>query len=1176
MFFKTFGNRKTAAVYLRLSTKTMRVMKLTAILLMAFCLQVAARGKAQSVTFSEKNSTLKRAFQAIEQQTGYVVFVSKQLLQEAKPVTVTARQMPLADFLAAVLKDQSLDYTVEKQTVFIRKKNVAEAYLPPTPITVTGVVTDSTGNALVSATISIKKSKTAAATDNSGRFKINAYPGDVLVVSFVGYGTREYTVRDNQQPITISLLQQSATMADFAINVNTGYQSIPRERATGSYTIVSGKKFENKLRPDLKAALEGQVAGMVLTKEGKLEMRGVSTINAELEPLIIVDGFPLSGGGLELLNVDNIESVTVLKDAVAASIYGARSSNGVIVVTTKQGKKGVMSVGYKGTVGVTLRPDLAYMNRAGSRDYVEAEMDLYKERPNTYLNMYNNYSYLSNVNYLLMAKDNGLMSAAEADAGIEKLKNSDGMGQLQQYLFRNQVTQQHNISLSGGSDKSLVNASVKFIDNKGNIIYTGDKRLILDVKNDWKPAKGVAVRLFTNVNYSTSQAPVRSATDILTYYSNTTFHPYDLVVDPATGERTDMFATNPKKIARYAAIAGMKPMNYNPLNDLGMEKNTVQNLQLRVGGSVNVTVANGLNLEAGGTWTRGNGFNRGLYSKNSYRMRMGYNDGTSISNPAKHYIPDGDMLTESRTVNQAYTLRAQANFNRNFGRHSIIAIAGAELTRDILDNNTYPTRFGYNDQAGTFATFNYADYNAGLYNTDMYSTSNRPQSPVSIGSFTFRDNRFVSWYANESYEYDRRFLVSGSIRLDQTNFFGTDARYRYKPLWSVGGTYKISNEKYFTVPFISKWYVRSSYGINGNIALNTGPFLIVSAGSYSNLTGDIAYTITSPPNSSLRWEKTTTTNVGTDLSLLNFRLNVTLDYYLRRSKALLSNDNIDPTYGYSSLTRNVGQINNSGIELALEGDVLRTKHFTWNVAANIAHNINKVTTYNVKYTSATSVTFYSVNREGYASNSMFSYRYSNIDNNGNVEYFGTDNAKTGGGSVKITDLVYSGTTRPKYAYSVINTLRYKQFDFSFMLIAKTGAIMRRNVFDGNNIMHKDVAKRWRQAGDENHTIYPKLSASSIDPFYFPYSDIFVESANYLKLREASLTYHFAGKLVRKAGLTNASVTLQARNLLLLTANANKQDPEATELNSTDVLNNEMGVTPFRPRPEFYLGLNVNF
>lgn len=1160
------------------SKKLLMVMKMISFLLLVCCLHVSATTASQTVTLQGKNMPLQKVFAAIEAQAGYSVSGNMALLKAVKPVTVAVRNMPVDELLNLVLENQQIGFHIDgKDIVLYRKQaqadmSAAVLQAPPPPVLIKGAVVDAAGKVLAGAAIRVKGRNASAVSDEQGSFTIEANIGEVLVVSYIGYTSTEHTLTGTRN-IVIALAQQVTAIEEVAVSVNTGYQSIPRERATGSYAILGTGKIENKLRPDLRAALEGQVAGLVLSKDGSIEMRGVSTFNSgDRSPLIIVDGYPITGG-LESINIDAVQSVTVLKDAVAASIYGTRSSNGVIVVTTKQGRKGELNIGYRATGGMVLKPDLNYLARASAADYVDAEMELYEQDANSYLTRYNAYGYLSRVNYLMLARSQGWMPEADVDAEIAKLKSNDGLGQLEKHLFRNQLSQQHNISISGGSDKSQVAASAKFISNRGNTLYTHDNRVIFDIRNDWKPVKGVTVRLLSNINYTTSAEPARSVTSMLEYYSNLLLHPYDLVVDPATGQHQDIFATNPLKISRYGAIAGLKPMQYNPLNDLGQEMTRNQNLQLRLGGSINVQIVNGLNVEAGGTWIRGNGFSRSVYSQQSYQMRMAFNDATSATNPSKHYIPDGDMIQESRSVNQAYTLRTQVNFNRTYGKHSIIAIAGAELSRYVNDDNTYPTRFGYNNQAGTFATFNYADYNAGLYNADMLRM--HPLAPVNIGSYRYRDDRFTSWYANASYEFDRRFLVSGSMRLDLTNFFGTNPDYRYKPLWSAGGTYKLSNEKFFHINWMNKLYLRGSYGLNGNISLNAGPFLIVTPGTFNSLTGDIAYSITSPPNNSLRWEKTLTTNLGADMAFANSRVNLSVDYYLRKSKDLLSPDFIDPTIGYTSLQRNVGRINNKGLEVLLEGDVLRRKDFTWKLSGTMAYNNNTVQEYNVNYQYGSSF-MTSVNRKGYAANALFSYRNAGLDENGNPVYWNSKGQKVDGGDILADDVAYSGTLRPKFTYGLTNTFRYKNVDIAFMVIAKTGNVMRKWAYDGGNISHEDVAKRWRKPGDENNTIYPMLSAFSMNSFYFPMSDVFAEDAAFLKLRDASVTYHFNRNWLKQAGIKEASVIVQGRNLLMLTRNSGKRDPEGVELENPGSQQAELGFTPFRPMPEFYLGLRVDF
>lgn len=653
-----------------------------------------------------------------------------------------------------------------------------------------------------------------------------------------------------------------------------------------------------------------------------------------------------------------------------------------------------------------------------------------------------------------------------------------------------------------------------------------------------------------------------------------------MIVDPATGQPQDIPAVR-SPITQFNGVKGLKPMNYNPINDLGLEMTKTENFQARLGASISVNILDGLSAEVGGAWTRSSALSRAIYDVNAYRIRALYNLTTSIADNTKHYIPDGSMIDESRNINEAYTLRGQINFNRTFNsKHRISAIAGSEINKDVLDNNAYPTRYGYNDQAGTFSPFNYADFNALL----KYSDFLLPAGGLFLannGSYTFRDNRFVSLYANGSYEYDNRFILSGSARIDQTNFFGTNPKYRYKPNWSVGGTYKLGQEAFFQVPWIDKLNIRGAYGINGNISLKQGPYLLIAAQGFSTTSGGIVYTISSPPNKDLRWERTQIVNIGTDLSLFNGRLNATVDYYNKLSKDLLAPDFIDPTYGRSSITRNAGSARNTGIELSLESDVVRTSKFKWNVYFNGSYNKSKVLSFNYNYlyttylTSSSSAGLFGGTgstslKTGYPLDALFSYEFAGLENTGTPTFYTANKTKVLGGAATVQDLKYSGTVRPTYVLNLTNTFSYQRFDLSFMIISQLGSVFRNDTYNGYNYNNKYVAQRWRVPGDEAKTIYPALTTSTSATWYYPFADIAIESGNYMKLRDLTLGYTINNKVWRNTGLNNVKVYFQGRNLLLVTANDKNIDPE-TAINENGIVTRSLPL-----RPEFYVGMSLNF
>ena len=330
--------------------------------------------------------------------------------------------------------------------------------------------------------------------------------------------------------------------------------------------MITPRNIETKLQSNLSSVLEGQATGVVLDKDGKIEIRGVSTFNAENEPLVVLDGYPIEVG-LESINPENIENITVLKDGVAASIYGSRAANGVIVVTTTRGAADRFNVSYKGIVSTILKPQLSKLNRASTSDYIDAELDLYYQNPNRPSTQ--SVSNMSKVTWLMMQAREGNMTEAEALAEIDKLRNINGLKQAEKYFYRNQLSHQHNIAINGGTEKNRFNAAVNYMYNRGNMIHSDNSRLIFDLKNDWKPSKYISLGLMANVVYTKDEHPVRGWSDLLGYTNTSLIQPYDNLVDPETGKPTTVFSTSTYKIANYEKIANMKDWSYNPIEDVG-------------------------------------------------------------------------------------------------------------------------------------------------------------------------------------------------------------------------------------------------------------------------------------------------------------------------------------------------------------------------------------------------------------------------------------------------------------------------------------------------------------------------------------------------------------------------------------------------------------------------------
>lgn len=1150
-------------------------MKLSFIFCVLFTLNISAGVYSQQnkVSLNLNNVTYEKFIETVKAQTGISFLYNSGLFKKADRISVHADRESLDAVLNDILTRGGYTFDYEDEVVVIKKGRDLPVALPPVEKrTIKGVVKDNKGATLPGVSVIIKGTQVGVATDIEGRFeiKVDNNPALTLQFSFVGLKTKEVKIGEQREMQVV----MEAAAENLEEVVVTGYQTLSKERATGSFGIINTQSIEAKLQPNLNSLLEGQATGVVLDKDGKIEIRGVSTFSAESTPLVVVDGYPIEGG-LETINPENIENITVLKDGVAASIYGSRAANGVIVVTTTKGATDSFTVSYKGIVSVTLKPDLSDLNRASTSDYIDAELDLFQQDPNS-PNTMSKYN-MSRVTWLMMQAREGNITEADAMAEINELRKVDGLKQAEKYFYRNQLSHQHNVSISGGTEKNKFNAAINYLDTRRNMIHSDNSRLIFDIKNDWKPSRFVTLGLLANVVYQKDNKAVRDWSDLLAYTSSSAIQPYDNLVDPATGTPTTVFSTSTYKIANYQTLAGMKDWTYNPIEDLAKERVNSEDIQTRIGGNLRVNIIEGLNIETGGMWTRGSKVEKTIYDRDAYRIRIAYNDATSKENPASHHFPDGGMIDEWRNVNESWTIRTQINFNRSFmgDKHRVTFLAGNEVRKSTYSNNQLATRVGYNPTAGSFVPVNIKDYNAGIYNADMFMGR---AFTLKTGSYNLRDNRFVSWYGNASYEFDSRYLVSGSVRMDLTNFFGTDPKYRYKPLWSIGGTWKLSEEKFFDVSWIDRLNIRGSYGINGNISLSEGPFLILSAGSYSDMTGGVSYGVAAPPNNQLRWEKTATTNVGADITVLDNRVNIALDYYVKNSSDLLAKDAIDPTTGFSSLTKNVGKMTNKGLEFTINADIIKKNDFLWNAIFNFSYNKNEVKEYNVTRAYASSWTGTPKMAKGYAADAMFGYRYAGLNDKGEAMGYNKDGEKDLMGNLTPDDIIYLGTVRPKYDLSFTNTFKYKDLQLSFMLIAKLGHKYRKDGFYGSNYLNRHVSERWQQPGDEATKMYPRLMSWNMDMFYFPYSDFMTGNASYMKLRDVTLSYTLPRQWLQPVGLSNARVYFQARNLLTVTAKGVDIDPEITEVNMTGGTGafTEQGFTSLPLRPEFYVGLSFSF
>lgn len=1144
-----------------------RVMKLTTLLLLAFFMQVSAGTYAQKINLSAKNAELFTVFDQISDQSGYDFVITNSILKNARKVNIQVKNAELNDVLEQIFKHQPFEFTISNKSVLVKKKettlleNIINHFQS---IDITGKVLDEKNLPLPGATIRVKGLKKQAVTNSYGEFKLTGVDEDaVLVISFLGYQSIE--IKASAKLDNINLHLQTGQLDE--VTVSTGYQTLSKERVTGSFSTISSKKLEQQRLSSMQSLLEGRIPGY---NNGLI--RGTTSMNGLTQPLYVIDGFPVESLNLNSnnnvienipgLNLEDIENITVLKDAAAASIYGARASNGVIVIVTKKGKKGKPQISASSTF--TVSPYRQYTdNLTSSADIVELEKEWAANNPNLKganaagyaANLLQNVAYPSQGINAILRNYAGTLSTADLNSKLGQLASSGYQyyDDVEKYSKRNPFYQQHNLSVGASSGKNTFYSSVTYRNNKMQDKYQGDESLGVNMNNTTQINNWLSLELSTFLSYA----------DATTQPYNTlspgyTFLPYDRLVNPDGSNFTSAAASRlSANTMTLIKNNGLYNMDITPLDEqqmnLGKTRSFDSRSFIKLGAKINSWLSYKSSFQYEYTTSRLGQ----LYDKSSYTVRNKVNSFASGSltpgGQAVFNLPYGNINYKQNQFSNSINFRQQVNVDKTFGeKHSLTAIAGSEIRNRRLEYEDQ-TLYNYNPNTLTYS----------LINQTLLGTY--PGNILGGGNLTSRDaaylaentQRFVSFYANAGYSYDDKYLFTGSIRWDKSNLWGTSSKYQNSPIWSLGGGWNISKESFFNADWVDLLKFRVSHGIGGNVYTNSAPFMTFNFSPNNNVGGSQA-TVGSRPNPLLSWEKTTTTNAGFDFSIFKNRLSGSVDYYHKQGKDLLANTQGVPTegFGYSTYVINNGEMLNQGVELALSGDVVRSKDVTWNLGFQYALNKNKVTYVNIE-----APVYYlqldypqSFPRIGNPYNAIYSYRWAGLTNTGLPQVYNEKGEKVQASPATLNSIVYSGSTVPKYSGSVNSSLSYKNLSLSFLLTFEGGHKMRNTFLPvlGSaynsalggyvtqiSVTNKDIVNRWKKPGDEAATNIPKAVFGE-DPDYnsqsadiYRYADINVLDATNLRLRNISLAYRVPEKLARKAGLENIRFQFNVENALTI-------------------------------------------
>lgn len=1152
-------------------------MRFVLITLVTFCLQVSfLSAQSQRVSMHKTDATIAEVLKELHTQTGFYFLLNTRLVNPDTKIKVEIDNQSIRQSLDIIFKGLPLQYDIEDKTVYIRRKVNTQNL-----IDISGAVQDSLGNPLPGASIKIVSGKNARTviTGQDGHFDLKDVPADALLsFSFVGFHIR--TITAGNVPKLVKLVPTDAHLEE--ISIQTGYQRISQERITGSYSRVDPVFIDDRLQTNILDRLEGAVPGLFMSNDG-INIRGLSTIYGNQTPLFVVDGFPYEGD-ISFLNPADIVNVTVLKDAAAASIYGTRAANGVITITTRKGSAGKLSVRYNSNLFITPLPDMGYLNLMDGKTMVNLQEELFNLGHRSFNDQMRRAAQPKALEALYQ-HEQGEINDAELSARLNQLRGYYNRDQIESMLMQSRIKQQHSFSVNGGNDVNRFNGSINYIGGRDYNVGANNKQINV-LLSDWvKVAPWLEADVSVQTTFSNSESVPQSGFNYMLRYM-----PYEMLVDEA-GKRPSWNYMKSRYERRRLLDLGLLDESFNPLDEIDNYDGRYNAHYIRLQGGFKGKIIPGLNAEIRYQTELGSSLSKTFYDQGAYTVRSMINNATQvIDGEIIRNVPLGGQLYETRGSSKSYTLRGQLNFDRTFARrHQITALAGAER-RAVASSYTRIHRMGYNDNNLNFLPVDAVKL-ADLRPTESLDNQFRYDYKAN-NALGYAEDRYVSFYMNVGYSLDRKYNLTGSVRVDNSNLFGTDPKYRYQPLWSLGGSWRISQEDFMhEISWIDQLTLRATYGLNGNVAKNVGPFLLAQS-VYNPEADGWATDILNPPNRSLRWERTAVTNIGLDYGFLKGRIHGSLDFYNRKSTDLLGEMETDPTNAFQTALINYGSLWNRGVELGLTTENIQTSNFQWTTRLNFSYNKNHMTRINTQnetiyaYTNGNGV-----NKVGYPMNSAFNFRWAGLDPaNGTMLVYDKDGQviknydEAGtyvGNMTDVAGLVYSGPLQPVYTVGFTNSFNYKQFGLSVFIIANGGNVIRDAVpslLTDNNIqqnMNRRVANFWRKPGDEKIPgIMPAPDLRSSGDFYFQAlwfaNDYNTFKADYIRIRDISLYYDLAPTLFKGGGISSARVTLQVQNPICWLRNDRGLDPEAYSHASYGA-ERTLPVTP-----SYVLGINMTF
>ena len=1069
----------------------MKTLLLLGVLLFGFTVSA----QSQKVSLDFKNERVEKVLASIKSQTGMSLVFSDQLVDVNRKVTMQLKDVTLKEALTRLLSGINLTFEIRNNKIyFIEKKAVSQP--GSRKKRVTGVVKDVMGEPLIGANVVEKgRSTNGVITDFNGKFTLEVDESASLVVSYIGYLAQDIPTK-GKGDFHIILKEDTNTLDEVVV---TGYGDFKKATYTGSASVLTTEKLEALPVVSVGQMIESNIPGISVVAgtssqpgaKTTLRVRGVASMNASTEPLYVLDGVPIPSydlsnftsmseaggmGFIETLNPADIESITVLKDAASASLYGAKGANGVVLITTKKGKEGKLRVNMAAKYGIT---DFAYTYRPLMGG--EERRELIHE---------------GLVNFQLDKGVSEQEAQQYADANIDQYAKRlpQGYSDWESALFKTGYQQDYNLSASAGNQNSSFIGSLGYTKQTGVSLNSEMERFTgrVDASNKYKK-----VEFGMNASFSWTKnvhLPEGKFYGSAIYASKVNLTP-----------STPIYNEDGTYASGYRENNG-----YNPI--LEAEVNDYYARTVRAMGTAKIAYNVWDNLKVSSVFTVDYSL-----TKDFFFQSPDGRDGAT-------YQGRGRMQMTDRI---RYTSQNNLTYSKTFGKHSVSAVTAFEVMK-----------YDYEDLYAAKKT----------YGQDINTSLGNAADPIDADQ-KLQEDALMSYVASVNYSYDDKYYASFSFRRDGSSRLSPDTRWGN--FWSLSASWRLSQER-FMQPLksvLSDLKLRASYGVNGNLpssyygyqsTYTTGAFYSGKPSPWESTLG----------NEELTWEKNYALNLGLDIGLFS-RVNVSLDWYTRTTKDLLMSKQLNSFSGFSSLLTNVGQMRNTGVELEVRSNNIKTKDFSWTTAFNLSHNKNKI----LKLADLPwFVDGRYVRKEGYPFNTIYLREYAGVDpETGSALYY--DNQQDENGNYtknKVTDPGQASPIplkdiTPTISGGFMNTFNYKFIDLSFNLSYSFGGYSYDNASyilqdDGYSVISNkstEQRRRWQKPGDITDVprfVYGNKKGGNYN------SSRAIHSTDHIRLKSLILGLNAPKAWLQKLGIGNARIYFSGTNLLTWAA-YDQYDPE---------------------------------